>query len=415
MKINLSAEHLPEVLVTMIFFLPSLYYCLANLFMGFTFIYFICFICGGISYLLLIKKANTAFLVIFSLLIALCYTYFLNPYIGHYIFTVSSLTDFSKSRIVLLLLLYIPPFLIAISSPLDYEYLLTKLFWCSIIILPLDIIINIQRLTLTKVLDYMTISYQLLFWTMIALFYTIEKKKKWPWVIIIISGLSIFTGGSRGAVLCLSASIFLIYVCKNYLINKSSDHQIKQIILFAFLLIIAFIIFSSDSLILGIENLLSSFGLKSRVINRIIGASFFDNADRNHIQKELLPHVFNHIFGFGIYGDRFLTVSGKYAHNFFLELLIDFGVVLGGGVIIALIISTVKAFLICVRKRMIYSLYFVIFSIIYIYLKFMISASYLESSECFFAVGIVINIIRNRNNGELKDDQQLVNSNSILR
>jgi len=170
------------------------------------------------------------------------------------------------------------------------------------------------------------------------------------------------------------------------------------------LVIVLFVVFSGN-FILEIENTLNSFGLKSRVLNRIINASFFDNADRSNIQKMLMPYIFDNFFGHGLYADRFLTAYGKYAHNFFLELLIDFGVIAGGGMIIAIIISTVRAILLCVKKQMNYAMYFVIYSIVYIYFKFMISASYLESSECFFAIGIIVNIIRNKNNGVLNNEK----------
>lgn len=401
MKIRFSYEHLPEKMITMIFFLPSLYYSLANLVAGYTIIYLVCFLCGGIAYLLLVRKATTAFVILFSLMIALSYTYFVNPSVGYYILSTSSLNTFSKSRIVLLLLVYITPFLIAVSNKIDYDYMLKYLFWCSVILLPLDMVINIKRLTSTKTLDYMTISYQLLFWTIIAIFYCVEKRKKWPLIIVLPSVLSILTGGSRGALLCLSVTILLVYIFKNLLADRIANHRSRRIFQLVSLIFIIILLVFFNNFLLEIENTLDSWGIKSRVITRIINASFFDNADRTNIQKELFPYLNNRVFGYGLYGDRFLTSSGKYAHNFFVELLIDFGVVIGGIIIIALIINTIRAFLICIKKKTTVALYFLFFSIVFIYIKFMISASYLESSECLFAIGIIINIIRYRNDEEI--------------
>ena len=98
----------------------------------------------------------------------------------------------------------------------------------------------------------------------------------------------------------------------------------------------------------------------------------------------------NPVWGYGIMGDR--VVLGTYCHNIFLELLCDFGVVLGTLFIVAL----VAIIFIAIRKTWKTEYFFFVSGmIIAVVVKLMFSNSYIVEPDFFFMLGISIAASRN--------------------
>lgn len=394
MRLRISKEHIPENIIIMMMFLPSLYYSLANLVGGYTILYIICFGCGMLSYVVLLRNSN-AFLALLSFgIMSMLYSYVINPQFGNYIISGFSIDLLSKSKLVLLWLLYFPLLAAAASKELDFRYLLDRLFYCSLIVLPLDIYINYQRMQSTVLTDYMTIAYQILFWVFIAFLWEVQNKKRATWVLIGPAMFMLIVGGSRGALLCLITMLLLTYVF--VYLGKVNKKSIKTFVPVLIALAAILVIFNMKNVLGLLEMVTSRMGYNSRVLTQISNINFFNNEDRVGLQMQVIPHLGDKVFGFGLFGDRFLISSGQYIHNFFLELLTDFGLIIGGAIIIYIIVISFKAVKICWSSKNSNAIYFIIISIVFVYVKFMISASYLESTECFFAVGILYNIVRFR-------------------
>lgn len=391
LRIKLNKIH--ETIIVILMFFPSLYYSLANLLGGYTILYFICFACGAISYILLVRRPNVFFSILCLISIIFLYSTIMNSKLLDYIFSFSSIIDFSKSKLVLLIFLYLPAFVVCLSKKLDFEYILSKMFLCSIIILPLDIVIGTQRMIhYSYLVDYMTIAYQISFWLMFCLFGALLNQTVWPLLLVIPSTILVIFGGSRGALLYTLFILFSIF-CMKTLFNNQSKGRVKRLLLSYVLFIVIILMAINFTEILNIAvNVLDNLGYSSRTLNSILSSSFLENFDRMTIQAQLYPHLFENIFGSGIYSDRFLQASGQYAHNFFLELLIDFGLV---SVIVILIIfrNTINAMFISFRPGNKHKQYIFIFCLVTIFVKFMFSASYLESTECFLALGLLYNIV----------------------
>lgn len=92
-----------------------------------------------------------------------------------------------------------------------------------------------------------------------------------------------------------------------------------------------FLLENLEGIVLALSGVLEKLGLSSRVFDIILSGRFFSSSGRNEIREVLVSHLFtiDGIFGFGVCGDRLLTNTHEYAHNIFLEILIQFGWIFG--------------------------------------------------------------------------------------
>ena len=153
-----------------------------------------------------------------------------------------------------------------------------------------------------------------------VLIYAIYKKGNWlDYGLVILGILVVLLYGSRGDFLVLS----LLAVIMLYLKIKK-----KNILLLLLLIpiIIAGIFILINSGILA--------GSSSRTIEKIFSGEFFNSAGRFEIWGYLISRSFsNALIGRGLCADRLYLMerlqSGEqvYAHNFFIEVLVDFGII----------------------------------------------------------------------------------------
>lgn len=105
----------------------------------------------------------------------------------------------------------------------------------------------------------------------------------------------------------------------------------------------------------------------------------------------------------GILSDRVLIASklgiidqafGSYAHNIFLEIFVQFGIVFGGILLIWLLFLLIKSNLIVSKSKDLYLK--IIFSIIVggSCVQFLFSGSYVSSPMFWVALGLIFSIIR---------------------
>ena len=208
----------------------------------------------------------------------------------------------------------------------DYDRFLSYLTKTSIFIVILTLLNYFFLINQEKVIEYMSISYDaLLFVTLLLLVY-LEKKNIFLGVIGFIGTLFILIIGARGAFISL---VFTLSVY--FLFNGSS--LFKKILHMTFLIFTGLILFQNyNEILVIITDRLLEMKIDSRTLNALVEASFLEDSGRGEIQKKLLDNL--QIFGSGIFGDRF---SGFYAHNIFIEILYQWGLILGT-IFIALIL-----------------------------------------------------------------------------
>lgn len=193
--------------------------------------------------------------------------------------------------------------------------------------------------------------------------------------------------GSRGAVVCFIV-YFLFKISREF---KNISYK-KLIILSIFLVVSIVIAFSYKDLLKVLdEYFYYNFGLRSRTIELILYDT--GHLSGRYIIYEVMSNSINRnpFFGIGIVGDRTLMNNfGLYAHNIFLELFVQFGIILGGLLLVILSLFIVNA--LSVKNEKIYNLAIIWICIGFIPLLF--SGSYLTSIEFWVMLAILLKIFR---------------------
>ena len=142
-----KSNFLIENILSLILFLPSLYFGIANTLISFIPLYIFTFALGGFSYLILLIKSPTKFFfIVGSFVLTITYSISLNANLYSFILSTSSLEKFASSRLTFLIFLYFPIFLLSITKKLNYKFLILKMYKFSLLMLPILLVANFQRL-----------------------------------------------------------------------------------------------------------------------------------------------------------------------------------------------------------------------------------------------------------------------------
>lgn len=160
---------------------------------------------------------------------------------------------------------------------------------------------------------------------MIVLF---SHRRFFPVVISLLMFIWVLAIGSRGAVIA-----FIIYVVIDAFINKRKGRWL--------LFFIGLIFFSVVPLINGYFD---SIGIHSRTLDLFLSGGIDYDSGRDYLYEKSLREIKLHPFtGIGLWGDRVL-LDGYYCHNFFIEVLLDFGLFVGLILLLWFLYFMVKAF-----------------------------------------------------------------------
>lgn len=178
--------------------------------------------------------------------------------------------------------------------------------------------------------------FNFLFVALIFTFFFLKEKKFKYIVLATLSLIQIIMYASRTAI--LSYLIFVILYIIFFDKNRSKNKRIitLSVVFFGFLLL------TSSSFIRWIGLITSKFGLSSKILNSFVQNDFSLDGGRVYLYTQGIKIIKENPWGIGVFGDRYhLNV---YVHNIALELLIDFGWILGAIIIISLIIIFIKLF-----------------------------------------------------------------------
>lgn len=237
--------------------------------------------------------------------------------------------------------------------------------------------------------EYMTFSYNMLFGVCICLYYGIRNKHIPCLGLGIIGSFVILFGGARGAVLSL-----MIFICFYIVFLRQNKNYLKQMLFFSFLLIgIFYTYFYFDLIVQSMISVGNDFGISSRALTRLAEESFIESVGRSEISNAIWAGIEESpIIGYGIWGDRAVTLNygygkGSYAHNIVLEIICQFGIVIGSFLIIFLLYLLFRRI-----RRNDKSLYYVILfaTIPSGLIKLLFSGSYLTEPYFFLLLGLLL-------------------------
>ena len=231
------------------------------------------------------------------------------------------------------------PATIFVASIKNYEILYSALKICSFIVSGISIYYIFNR---TDILYSMSASYQILWCSVLHVNEVFIKDKDYKsrlfYIALSIFEFSaIFIRGARGPLVC-----FMFYVlCK--VIIEARRRRSNSFIL-AGLVIVG--IFAAVNLTVLEEwggDKLDQMGLYSRNLNSLLTETIFDESEREILRDQAYELIQEKPFlGYGASSDAKL-LNGKYVHSLPLELAMDFGIIVGGGiflVVCALVIRT---------------------------------------------------------------------------
>ena len=241
--------------------------------------------------------------------------------------------------------------------------------------------------------QYMSFSYNMLLHLLFLVFYKPQKNILWHNILVAL-GLFVFVvGGARGALVS-----FIICAMAYFLVTKG--HTARKLIISLIVAIgaIAFIIMRNEIFTL-ILPWLTKMNINSRTIKMMISADILNSSGRDEIAEEVMKNI--NLFGHGMMGDR-VVCSGVYAHNIFLELICDFGIVVGFILSLIILVILVKG----IMKKIRWNHAWIILVSSTGFFKLMLSGSFLDFEPAFFVLmGFCVNsFMENKTDGEIIEE-----------
>ncbi len=305
-------------------------------------------------------------------------------YIGIFVFLLHYIL-FTKNTIYILeislplFLMSLPAFVFSISLK-DWNVLKSYMVKASYIIFFFGALISILVFIGSVSIGYysMSLSYYMLLPVIIFLDELFEKHSIRAVIMVIWSFFSMLALGSRGPILCIV--VFLILKSIKYILHLTYKKTF-------FLLItsgVTIYFFVNYHSVLGfINTFLFDLGIRSRSIDLFLTEELYFSG-----RESLYPVVIEAtnsapLIGLGIGGDR-QVLDGAYAHNLFLELYANFGVVIGGVLSIALVLIVFK--ILFIKDFETYNMLIIWLS--FGFVRLMVSGSYLTDIQFWIFMGL---------------------------
>lgn len=213
----------------------------------------------------------------------------------------------------------------------------------------------------------------------------IRRKSILYGAVAVISFLLTFLMGGRGPV------VFALLFFAIRIIKEPIHRGGKLIATLAVGGIGTYVYFNMYSILIGIEQLSNSFNLNNRIIAKFLAGSLYESG-RENIYHAALKVIGEHpLTGVGIGTDRIeiarvlneASAGGKYSHNFFIDLFVQFGIIIGAVLIVLFIIFIIKSFLRSRKDSLSIDMFWIMIMICFVPL--LVSSSYI-TYPLFFAM-----------------------------
>ena len=187
----------------------------------------------------------------------------------------------------------------------------------------------------------LSIGYNVLLFTLTFLFCAFKEKKMIDWIGAAAGVAIILVAGSRGPILDIIIFVVIYYIIK---LKDRKKRMIKIAGISGVGLLLYYIY---PYLLSACSWVLDRFNLSSRFIEKLVNGSIADDSGRLTIWKAAVEMINENPLGYGAMGSRHVLNKYIYVahpHNFFLEVFIDFGVIIGAVIIVLLFYWTIKLF-----------------------------------------------------------------------
>ncbi|MCT8139018.1 O-antigen ligase family protein [Anaerobacillus sp. CMMVII] len=236
----------------------------------------------------------------------------------------------------------------------------------------------------------MSLSYYMLVPAIIYINDLFDKPSIRILVFVLVSLLVILALGSRGAIFCIFVFVFLKLLRPNTRLNYK-----KLIGYFVSIVSVMIIYLKIEDILEYLYYFLLNYGIRSRSIMLLLRDEVHLSG-RDVIYDNLIGVIIqNPLLGIGLVGDR-RVLGGSYAHNIFLEIASNFGVVLGLMIIFLICIIIFKLFLL--KNYMNYNVFIIWFCLGFVHL--LVSSSYLIDLNFWVFMGISVGLLFRKDKGK---------------
>lgn len=228
----------------------------------------------------------------------------------------------------------------------------------------------------------MSLSYYMLLPTILFLDELMDKFSLKAIIFASVSLLIILALGSRGAILCIVVFVLLKFARPNSMRTYKRALGHFSIIGAGVVVLIFF-----EKILMSLYSFLQGFGINSRTLILLLRENIYLSG-RDQIYEMVIEEIINHPFlGIGLAGDTRI-IGSSYVHNFFIEAIGNFGVVLGSFIGVGIIIIIINSLL--AKDTFKYNLTIVWLCLGFVHL--MVSSSYLIDMKFWIFLGLIINM-----------------------
>ena len=305
-------------------------------------------------------------------------------FLVNYVFTNPNLQQYYSSiDMVLTYIYYLPIAIILIPQIRDVKKVISRI---SLLRYPVLLIASYMVFAMSfasaEQETYMSFSYAIMPFVILC-FYEARFNNKFIDYITYILGvvLIVFYGARTPLTSCLLAAV-LIYVLYVYYHKKKSGKIFTYFLLGVLAVVF---IYAGSSLIGRLGGIGESIGSYS--LEKLNDDSFMESSTRVFIYDSAIKLMENNNgMPLGFFADRYY-LDVIYVHNIFLELLINFGVIVGGFLSLWIVYLIVRSFIVSKDE---YIRLFLIFCFLSIFVRFILSGSYLIEGMSFVYFSVLL-------------------------
>ncbi|GEM_PF-6838665 len=287
---------------------------------------------------------------------------------------------------------------ILVGSGLDYRRdftLLTIISWLNIVG---AIFYQFYYLSSGREVDddMMALAYYLLPNVIICFLSAFQRNLLISWIVGICGTLMLFVAGTRGAVVAV-AVFFLLYLFLYTLPHgRNKIRTIMLIIIIGLIIITYFTAFFDYT---------SNLGFGTRIYDQLTGNVEMTGSGRERMHAVSIQEIMNQgFFGHGVFGEQYLyrNIVGKYTypHNLVLELMLQFGLFIGGILVIMVFYLPIKAYKIEIKNRNYRTAMFIVALATSVYMNLLFSYTFWTTPLFFFVLSYFIRLISQKDKQE---------------
>lgn len=288
-------------------------------------------------------------------------------------------------RLYKILVIGIPMYFVGVGY--DHERIKKALYYASLIGVFVTVLYKGHQLLsgVTLHSDDMYASYNVLPSVMYLLYWTFETPSIWSVLTALIGCFLSFAFGTRGPALAI---VLFVSLALFFRAIRSKSFWVKAVFLVS--VGIALCLVLNRVFFIGLMEFLAEMfggiGLSTRIFDMVIGGTVAEDSARDMLSATVIKAIKeNPVFGYGLMGDR--VILGRYVHNIYVEILCDFGVFLGSGLLIALFAKYFKALKNHAHNK---NFFFLLAMIVMIVVKLSLSGSFVYDQFFYFILGICV-------------------------